>query len=231
MAYVGGKSKCYSHIIRVLNDSKYDNKVYLEPFVGMCHILRRVVNKKKYRASDINENLYYLLKGIQQKKEYTPISKKKYSTLKEQTEPSFEKSLAAFTYSYNGKEFGGYTKTDKNLTRNYPEERIRYYKSLLDNETFTKTKFKNCAYTTWKPSNFLIYCDPPYKNTTDYSTNFDHTLFWNTMREWSKNNTVYISEYTAPKDFKMVCSAEKYMSLSGSGSSNKRIEKLFKLRT
>ena len=230
MAYVGGKSKCYSHIIDILNDPKYNNKVYLEPFVGMCHILKRVVNKKKYIASDINENLYYLLLGIQNKKQFIPISKSRYSILKNQPVPTFEKSLAAFTYSYNGKEFGGYTKTNKELTRNYPNERIRYYKTLQQNDTFMKTKLKNCAYNQWKPYGFIIYCDPPYKDTTDYSTDFDHILFWNTMREWSKNNTVFISEYKAPRDFKVVSKGEKYMSLSGSGSSSKRIEKLFQLK-
>jgi DNA adenine methylase len=230
MAYVGGKSKCYSHIIDILNKPIYNDKTYLEPFVGMGHILKRVQNKKRYLASDINENLYYLLKGIQNKEKINCISKTKYQILKNQNEPSFEKSLAAFTYSYNGKEFGGYTKTDKNLTRNYPEERIRYYTTLQENDTFMKTKLKNCAYNKWKPSNFLIYCDPPYINTTDYSTNFDHDLFWETMRQWSKKNIVFISEYTAPKDFKVVSKGEKYMSLSGSGSSSKRTEKLFQYR-
>jgi DNA adenine methylase len=227
MAYIGGKSKCYSHITLILNDPKYDNKKYLEPFMGMCHILRRVVNKKKYVASDINPNLYHLLKGIQEHKKFKFISKEKYSILKNQSESSFEKSLAAFTYSYNGKEFGGYTLTDKNQTRNYPQERIRYYKTLQENDTFKQTKLKNCAYNKWKPSGYLIYCDPPYKDTTDYHTDFNHTEFWNTVREWSKNNTVFVSEYTAPKDFKVVSKAEKYMSLSGSGCSDKRVEKLF----
>ena len=230
MAYVGGKSKCYSHIVNILNNPIYDKLIYLEPFVGMCHILRRIVNKKKYLASDINQNLYFLLKGVQEHKTTSPISKKRYYFLKNQKEPTFEKSLAAFTYSYNGKEFGGYTKTDKNLTRNYPDERIRYYKLLQENDTFNKTKIKNCAYNQWKPSGYLIYCDPPYKNTTDYSTNFDHELFWNVIREWSKNNTVFVSEYTAPKDFKTVSKGEKYMSLSGAGSSSKRTEKLFQMK-
>ena len=230
MAYVGGKSKCYEHIIRILNDPKYNGMKYLEPFVGMAHILRRVTNKKKYTASDINGNLVCLLKGIQTNERIPFISKKKYSLLKDQKDISFEKSLAAFTYSFNGKEFGGYTKTNKELTRNYPNERIRYYKTLQENGTFMKTKLKNCAYNQWKPYGFIIYCDPPYKDTTDYSTNFDHILFWNTMREWSRNNTVFISEYKAPRDFKVVSKGEKYMSLSGSGSSSKRTEKLFQLK-
>lgn len=228
MAYVGGKSKCYNHIVNVLNDPKYDNKKYLEPFVGMAHILRRVVNKKQYFAGDINENLYTLLRGVQNGEQYPYISKKRYDILRN-TPASFEKSLAAFTYSYNGKEFGGYTRTDRDKTRNYPQERIRYYELLKQNETFMTTRLKNCAYNKWRPSGYLIYCDPPYLDTTDYSTNFNHPLFWDTMREWSKNNTVFISEYTAPRDFKVVSKSTKYMSLSGSGSSEKRTEKLFQL--
>jgi DNA adenine methylase len=51
----------------------------------------------------------------------------------------------------------------------------------------------------------LIYCDPPYKSTQGYSTgNFDHALFWDTMRKWSKDNCVFISEESAPSDFKVV---------------------------
>jgi DNA adenine methylase len=229
MAYVGGKSKCYSHIIKILNDPKYDNLNYLEPFMGMCHILKRVKNKKKYIASDINENLYTLIKGVQNHETFIDITKKQYLKLKNQ-EKSFQKSLAAFTYSYNGKEFGGYTKTNKDQTRNYPEERIRYYKSLQDNETFKKTKLKNCSYDKWNPSGYLIYCDPPYIDTTDYKTNFNHEQFWEKVRQWSKNNIVFVSEYNAPKDFKVVSKSEKYMSLSGSGSSEKRTEKLFQYK-
>jgi len=229
MAYIGGKSKCYSHIIKILNDPKYNGMNYLEPFMGMCHILKRIENKNNYYASDININLYTLLKGIQKKKEFINLSKKRYYELKEE-KSSFEKSLAAFTYSYNGKEFGGYTKTNKEHTRNYPQERIRYYQTLQQNNIFMKTKIKNCDYSDWNPRGYLIYCDPPYKDTTDYSTNFDHSKFWETIRQWSKKNTVFVSEYTAPKDFKVVSKAEKYMSLSGSGSSSIRTEKLFQLK-
>ena len=41
MSYIGGKSKGAAHILAVLNDTRYDNYDYLEPFVGMAHVLRR----------------------------------------------------------------------------------------------------------------------------------------------------------------------------------------------
>ncbi|MBP02217.1 MAG: hypothetical protein CMM25_05370 [Rhodospirillaceae bacterium] len=57
MAYVGGKTKGAKHIIDILNDPKYDNLPYVEPFVGYGHILRRVVNKKN-TTQVILTNLY-----------------------------------------------------------------------------------------------------------------------------------------------------------------------------
>ncbi len=48
-----------------------------------------------------------------------------------------------------------------------------------------------------------------------YSTgDFDHKLFWDTMRKWSKNNYVFISEETAPSDFKSVWSKSKTRTLN-----------------
>ena len=49
----------------------------------------------------------------------------------------------------------------------------------------------------------VVYCDPPYANTTKYTgvPDFDSEEFWNIMRAWSKDNDVYISEYEAPDDF------------------------------
>ena len=48
----------------------------------------------------------------------------------------------------------------------------------------------------------VIYCDPPYKHTQSYGIgDFDYEAFWSTMRLWSKDNCVFISEETAPSDF------------------------------
>ena len=47
------------------------------------------------------------------------------------------------------------------------------------------------------------------------------------MREWSKNNTVFISEYNAPPDFKVISECPKFITISGKGSLKKKQEKLF----
>ncbi|MBV5283409.1 MAG: DNA adenine methylase [Paludibacter sp.] len=53
------------------------------------------------------------------------------------------------------------------------------------------------------PNNSVIYCDPPYANTTKYSKEgFDSVAFWQWCREKSlESHKVYVSEYNAPDDF------------------------------
>jgi DNA adenine methylase len=114
------------------------------------------------------------------------------------------------------------------MTHNYIQERINYYNKLYINPIFMNTKIHLKSYDKLKPKTSLIYCDPPYENTTGYGKNiFDNTKFWKIMREWSKNNIVFISEYNAPSDFICVSEQEKYSTLSGNSTRSIRVEKLF----
>ena len=55
------------------------------------------------------------------------------------------------------------------------------------------------------PENAVVYCDPPYAGTAEYREGgFDHARFWEWVRKISKTNKVYVSEYTAPADFRKV---------------------------
>mgnify|MGYP001475112959 CR=1 FL=1 len=230
MAYVGGKAKGAAHILKILNDPRYNNMDYIEPFVGYGHILRRVENKRTYRAYDANPLLIALLKGIQNVRvKYPKISRREWMDLKYKTgEISFRRAIAAFTYSFNGIEFSSYTTISScERQENYIKERKGYYDKLRKNTIFMNTKISKKDYKSLKPKNKLIYCDPPYADTTGYSPHFDHIEFWNTIRKWSKNNIVFVSEYKAPRDFRCIAKKEKKMSLSGKGSTKSRWEKVF----
>ena len=76
-------------------------------------------------------------------------------------------------------------------------------------------------------SNYVIYVDPVYKNTKkmDYSK-INYTEFWNKMREWSKDNIVFISELEAPDDFKCIWQQEVSRSIKANDKS-RAVEKLF----
>lgn len=66
------------------------------------------------------------------------------------------------------------------------------------------------------PAGAVIYCDPPYQNTTEYVENgFDHANFWQWCRKKSKTNPVYISEYNAPDDFMAILDIPKNTTLQG----------------
>ena len=77
---------------------------------------------------------------------------------------------------------------------------------------------------------YIIYCDPPYPNTyyKHYGkVNFDHDDFWNWCRKMSKDNIVFVSSYTAPKDFEEIFSSTHKLTGVVASGSKKRVEKLF----
>ena len=76
----------------------------------------------------------------------------------------------------------------------------------------------------------MIYCDIPYKNTTEYSDGgFDHESFY----DWAEKQSepVIISEYAMPEErFERIDFIEK-RSLLSSGASSIREEGLFVPKT
>lgn len=80
----------------------------------------------------------------------------------------------------------------------------------------------------------IIYCDPPYKGTAEYKEGgFNHDEFWQWVREKSKTNKVYVSEYQAPQDFKVILSFPQKSTLQGGVQkhSNQPDECLFVIKT
>lgn len=228
MAYLGGKATASEHILNILNNPFFNGYDYIEPFCGYCHILRRVTNKRSYTASDNNELLIVLLKHIQKTIHQHPhITQAEYTSLRKNPKANpLHAAYAAFCYSYNGKYFGGYV--NKYKGRNYPKERKRYYDQLHANPVFHKTKLAFTSYKKYLPTKgALIYCDPPYQGTTEYHSAFNSAEFWEDMRNLSKDNYVFISEYSSPKDFVCISKKVKQSSVSGEGATRKRIEKVF----
>ena len=230
MAYVGGKARKSQHILAILNRPEFDGMAYLEPFVGYAHILRRVRNKRSYEASDVNDLLLSLLVGVRKGRCLPNITRSEYEQLKKQEgDTSFRRAVAAFAYSYKGKEFAGYFNDRSDRGRMYAEEHKRYYDTLRENDVFLKTRLRAVDYRRLRPKDKLIYCDPPYRSTTGYNrgASFDHDQFWERMRAWSKNNIVLISECCAPADFECVASCEKFNNLDPTGKPSVRIERVF----
>ena len=233
MSYVGGKARGAEHILAVLNHPAFDGYDYLEPMVGYGHILHRVRNKRSYAASDANPLVVSLLRGVQRGEALPPITRARYAQLKAaKDDASFERAIAAFQWSFNGKEFGGYvqhyTRPDGRVD-DIPASRARHYATLRASPAFAHATLTQCDYRAHThPTQTLVYCDPPYQHTTGYATApFDHAAFWQTVREWSEDNAVFVSEYAAPPDFVCVAERAKPSCLAGGHRQSPRTERLF----
>ena len=219
MKYLGGKNNIGKEIAEFLNEH-YTNDLdaYLEPFAGSLGVFKFMTNgEKPCIANDIQPDIIQLWKELRDGTLQIPetFSETEYKQAKLLASPSSLKAIAGFGLSFGGKWFGGYAQKSAGTSgRNYLSEfknsiePIR--KAIQKNNVFFNSK----SYLDFEPHNMLIYCDPPYERTQGYSTgDFNNELFWNTMREWSKTNIVFISEQTAPDDFDIVWSKPKLRTL------------------
>ena len=224
MKYIGGKHKIGKTIANILQlicpiETK---KTYLEPFCGSLGVFKLMTDYKKCYASDFHPDLIALWKSIQNKTLKIPsrISKTKWLQLKNTKSPNAMKGLVGFGCSFGGVFFSGYSQEYAGSSgRNFYNETKRSIKKIEPIIQKKNVKFYHKSYDKWNPKNMLIYCDPPYKNKKGYKVHtkdeeFDHDKFWDTMRKWSKQNLVVISEETSPKDFKKIWSQKKHRTLN-----------------
>ena len=93
-------------------------------------------------------------------------------------------------------------------------------------------KFKCCSYIEINKNikDFVIYCDPPYKGTLKYTTDFDYDEFYKWCKEMSKNNIVLISEYWMPEEFECIWEKKTTVRIdSNKKSKDKKMERTEKL--
>ena len=148
------------------------------------------------------------------------VSEDLYQECKEGKHPPHLTAFVGFGCSYGGIYFGGYArqKLFPNYALGVKNSLERKLKTLQDVE-FCCSDYRDLVF-----ENCLVYCDPPYKGTRQYSTGyFDSEEFWRVVRKWSQSNTVIISEYSAPNDFKELWRRDTI----GRMSSGKKVEKLF----
>lgn len=244
MKYMGSKSRITKYIVPIIQKCIDDNdlKYYIEPFVGGANVIDKIICQNK-SGSDKNEYLIALLDYVARGGELlSNVPRELYNDVRtayNSRSDTFSKVVTAnvgFLASYNGRWFdGGYAQAGYEKTK-YGERYRDYYqesKRNLEQQAkdlvginFSCYDYRDIPITT--TSNNMIYCDPPYANTKQFanSHNFDFDEFWKTMRQWSKDNYVLVSELAAPDDF--VCIWKKPVSRSIKATDKgKAVEKLF----
>ncbi len=158
----------------------------------------------------------------------TIVSKEEYYDIKKNpsTYAAELVGFVGFLCSFGGKWWGGYAAN--NSGDNYAERGSRM---LVKQASALKDVIFKCGnYLELEAlDECLIYCDPPYAQTTKYKGGFNHEVFWEWCRVKSESNIVFISEYHAPDDF--ICVKEvEHKTILNKNSQDKRIEKLFRRR-
>lgn len=225
MQYMGSKNRISKYLLPVILKDRKSNQWYVEPFVGGCNMIDKVGGKRIG-----NDNNYYLIelwKSLQ--RGFLPpsiINKETYIAIKNNKEnyPPELVAFVGFLCSFGGKWFGGYAQ-NKNGD-NYAERGARCLLKQIKN--LVGVKFLNKNYLDLKlKSKCIIYCDPPYANTTKYKDGFNHEEFWNWVRKMKEfGHSVFVSEYNAPDDFECIKEIE-HKTILDKNSQYKRIEKLF----
>lgn len=246
MKYMGSKYLIWKHIQDIiLNDygEKYFN--YVEPFCGGCNSIYQVETIKggKRIASDINPYLIALFKGLIKNKDVIyPISKDlyldariEYKKNSNQKYSNFDLGWIGFMASFRGKFFDSYTGNNVESRiigrskRNYIDDAIRNIIRQLDG--LKDVEFYCCSYDELTiPLNSIIYCDPPYKNTSNYNKIvFDYDKFYDwCYKEYERGNKIFVSEYDIPDSrFKEIWSGKARCTLNRDKGIDDRIEKLF----
>lgn len=145
-----------------------------------------------------------MFKGVQNGYELPEhISEEEYKYIRlHKDDDKVLSGFVGFGCSFGGKFFGGYARNKEQT--NYA---LQSKKSLLkDMICLSNAKFVCSDYRDVKiPNGSVVYADPPYANTTTYQgQKFDSEAFWEYMRQISKHSQVFISEQTAPEDFKCI---------------------------
>ena len=246
MKYLGGKYFIGKELSEVMKSlvKKEDVNGYLEPFCGALSVLTYMNEEFDCTASDYHPDLIEMWKSVQNNTFIPPkkITEKDYNKIKKLPSPNALKAFIGFGCSFGGRFFGAYAdKYANGKNEDYLKEEIN---SINRKKLKIKgVKFKCKNYKEYNPNKMLVYCDPPYENTkfpikyrrdTKYYDEFDNNEFWNIMREWSKNNIVFISEITAPKDFIEIWNKNSHRSVAQSSktrykskSDTFKTEKLF----
>jgi len=228
LRYFGGKTRTCKQIAKILNTYRNENQIFLSPFTGGAWVEALIKHPKI--CYDKHPYLIAMYKELQQGWiPPTTLSKEEYEYIKNNPdEKPYLTGFVGFGCSFAGKWFGGYAKD--NTGRNYC---LNAHNSILDKmNNLMNTSFDCKDYKEINPEGYIIYCDPPYEGTTQYSKKlvgeFNSNEFWEIMREWSKNNKVFISEYNAPEDFKCIWSQEVKLDIRDSNNKKQpRIEKLY----
>ncbi len=226
MQYMGSKNRIANILLPIILKDRKENQYYVEPFVGGANMIDKVDGLRI--GADFNN---YVIEGLisirdclyELPKNNIEFTESDYKELRK--DDSYKhKGYVSFAISFGGKFMGGYSKNKQG----YDYVATAYRQATKQSQKLQDVKLIISSYDELEiPDNSIIYCDPPYENTTAYKDKFNHSKFWQWCRDMAnKGHKVFISEYNAPDDFECIKEI-KTKTVLNKNSQDARIEKLF----
>lgn len=205
MRYFGGKQRIAKPLSEFLNSQLTEGQTFIDLFCGSCNVVSNIRQDVKRYANDKNKYLPAMWSALQNG--WLPVKNVTESQFKEwklkdaQTpEDMAMKCFIGFGCSFAGLWYSGYARGGEG--RNYAEN--AYNSTMKKANKMKDVGFFCMDYSDFIcPANSIVYCDIPYKGTTQYSAvgAFDHEAFY----AWAKSQKqcrILVSEYkhNVPED-------------------------------
>lgn len=228
MRYMGGKFNLGKHLAPYILRHNPDR--IIEPFLGGANFTTHIFNQGftgEYIAGDFNEDVNYMWKcvindGWLPKIEDRPTLEQ-YNA--EKNTPFYENPLRGFmrtAASFGGNPWASYALDLKAKPGAYqpdfwggPVRGITKQYETLKGKNISIMGGDYSIYRNHLTASSVVYCDPPYVDTANYTirekftkNTFNIDEFWQTMSDWSKVCPVYVSELSAPEDWVAVYSKD-----------------------
>ncbi|MDM2350920.1 Site-specific DNA methylase [Mycobacteroides abscessus subsp. abscessus] len=232
MKYMGSKARITKYIAPLIISALRPDTPYIEPFVGGGNSIAAIDHPIRV-GYDTNKFVIALLSAIRDGWRPPDLQRDDYKDI-QRNPHAYEDSLvgwAGVCCSYSGKWFGGYAGKVQTRAgvRDYIEEARR--NCLRQATRLHGVRFAHSDYLDIEiPIGSVVYCDPPYRGTTNYGDEFDTDKFWIWCAEQSRFSKVFVSEYSAPAEWTPLWGATVGSSLSANGQHGGRklsVEKLF----
>lgn len=201
---MGSKARFAKDLLPIIIKDRLPNQAYVEPFAGGMNMIDKVNGIRM--ANDQHQELMAMWHALIYENWDPPqtISEEEYKHIK-YNQSEYPNHLVAYVgfNSFGGKWFAGYRR-DKEGKRDYWGEHYRNITKqvpklegiILSSQSYLDLDI---------PDESIIYCDPPYAKTTAYRDGFNHHTFWEWCRQQAqKGHQIFISEYSAPPDFKCI---------------------------
>ena len=232
MKYLGGKTRIAKEILPLILADRKEGQYFVEPFCGGCNVTDKVLGNRI--ANDYNEYLIAMFRGLVSGEKYPEqIERELYNDVRDCFRSGSDKynigfmGWVGFMASYRGKFFGGYSGAYWRSDGRHIDSisvAVRGIAKQIPN--LQGVEFRSGDYKGLQiPEESIIYCDPPYMDTAEYTCSLNHDEFWQWCRERVYDgHKVYISEYQAPEDFVKIW--EKPLRI-GMNPNKKATERLF----